>query len=383
MFERLGASSFHRYRNDVVLYLSPMRIRWSRQAPWALVFMGLLAGCGRPATPPHGSASAPRSVQVVAADLRPFEQTLTVVGSLAAREEATIAAQVAGQIEQCRIELGDVVTNGQEIVLIDTAAYEARLKETEANLDRARAAAASAQRDLERVRQLQQEKIASISALDQAQAAATQTAADTKASEAALAVSKLDLERSRVRAPFAGAVAARLASAGDYVGVGAPIVRLVQMDPLRLRLDVPERDAALVAVGQTVRVITEGDTNRVSGLLARLAPSIRDTDRMLAVEADVPNPGHMRAGLFARAQIVIDPAQPALCVPSGTIVTFAGLEKVVLIKDGKALERTVTTGRREGNWVEIRSGLNKGDAVVTEPAGLRTGQPLTIDAKAR
>ena len=294
-----------------------------------------------------------------------------------------IAAQVAGQIEQCRVELGDMVTNSQEMVLIDTAAYEARLKEAAANLDRTQAAAASAKRDLERVRQLQRDQIASISALDQAEAMATQTAADTKAFEAALAVAKLDLERSRVRAPFAGAVAARLASAGDYVGVGTPIVRLVQMDPLRLRLDVPERDAGLVAVGQSVRVITEGDTNRVAGQLARLAPSIRETDRMLAVEADVPNPGGLRAGLFARAEIVINPAEPALCVPVGSLITFAGLEKVVLVKDGKAIERTVTTGRRDGNWVEVRSGLNKGDAVVTEPAGLRTGQPLTIDAKAR
>jgi HlyD family secretion protein len=380
MFRRFGASSSIVTGTTWCFNLSPMNIRWSRQA---LVCLGLLAGCGRPATPPQPPASVPRSVQVIPVELRPFEQIITVVGSLAAREEAMIAAQVAGQIEQCRVELGDVVTNGQEMVLIDTSAYEARLKEAEANLDRTRAAADNAKRDLERTRQLQRDKIASISALEQAEAMATQTAADTKAFEAALAVTRLDLERSRVRAPFTGAVAARLASAGDYVGVGVPIVRLVQMDPLRLRLDVPERDAALMAVGQTVRVITEGDTNRVTGQLARLAPSIRDADRMLAVEADVPNPGHLRAGLFARAQIVIDPAQPALCVPAGAIVTFAGLEKVVLVKEGKAMERTVITGRREGNWVEIRSGLKKGDAVVTEPAGLRTGQPLTIDAKAR
>jgi len=365
--------------------VNPLRrtYRWRGQAGGALAALALLAGCGRPAATNPPQDTAPRPVQTIPVELRPFERALTVVGSLAAREEAVVAAQVAGQIEQCRVDLGDPVTNGQEMILIDTAAYEARLRQAQANLNRARAAAENAQSDLKRVRQLQAEKIASISDLDAAQASAVQTEADAMAAEAALAVAKLDLQRSHVKAAFSGTVAARITSVGDYVGVGAPMVRLVQTDPLRLKLDVPERDAARVEAGQTVRITTEGDTRAVTGQLTRLAPSIRASDRMLAVEADVPNPGHLRAGLFARAQIVVNPAEPALCVPAAAIVTFAGLEKVIVAQEGKAVERTITTGRRNGDWVEVLSGLAKGDAVVTEPAGLRTGQPLMLDAKAR
>jgi multidrug efflux pump subunit AcrA (membrane-fusion protein) len=114
-----------------------------------------------------------------------------------------------------------------------------------------------------------------------------------------------------------------------------------------------------------------------------MAPAIRASDRMLAVEADIPNPGSLRAGLFARAEIVLDAGEPAVCVPERALTSFAGLDKVVVRRDGKAEERTVAIGRRADGWVEILSGLKAEESVVLDPAGLRTGQPLTLDAKAR
>jgi RND family efflux transporter MFP subunit len=178
-------------------------------------------------------------------------------------------------------------------------------------------------------------------------------------------------------------VAQRLASAGDYASVGAPIFRLVQTDPLRLRLEVPERDVPAVRPGQTVRLTAEGDTNVHTGQLARLAPAIRESDRMLLVEADVPNPGTLRVGSFVRAQIAVKAADPAVVIPRAALLNFAGIEKVILVQDGKAVERRVTTGQHGEDWVEVVAGLEPGEAVVLKPAGLRTGQPLTCDAEAR
>jgi multidrug efflux pump subunit AcrA (membrane-fusion protein) len=83
-------------------------------------------------------------------------------------------------------------------------------------------------------------------------------------------------------------------------------------------------------------------------------------------------------GLFARAKIIINPNDEALCVPVSAIVAFAGLEKVVVVKDGKAQEKVVATGRREPEWVEIVSGLKPGENVVADPVGLRTGQLVAI-----
>lgn len=341
----------------------------------------LLVSCGKPeqtAKALRPDAGAPRAVRVVRAELRPMERALQVVGALSAREEATVAAQVSGQIEKSLVDLGDRVEAGQELVLIDTASYEAMVRQSAANLARATAAAANAARNLKRTQDLQQDKIASSSDLDAAVSEAEKAQADVKAAEAADAIARLNLERSRVRAPFSGAVAQRVASAGDYVSVGAPIVRLVQNDPLRLRLEVPERESVAVRVGQLVRVRVEGDTNVYSGRLARVAPAIRESDRMLQIEGDVPDQGALRAGLFARAEIIVNESEPAVSVPANALVVFAGLEKVLVVRDGKAMEKSVVTGRRDGEWVEIVSGLNPGETVVLDPGGMRTGQAVTI-----
>jgi RND family efflux transporter MFP subunit len=311
-----------------------------------------------------------------------MERAVQVVGTLAAHDEVTVAAQVAGQVEKSHVDVGDRVTAGQELALIDTTSYEALARQSAANLAKAVASAANAAQNLKRVQDLQQEKIASASELDVAIAEAGKAQADVKAAEAAEAIAWLNLERSRVKAPFAGAIAERIAAMGDYVGVGAPIVRLVKTDPLRLRLEVPERESPAVRVGQRVRVTVEGDTNVYTGSLARIAPAIREADRMLQAEADVPNPGALRAGLFARAQIVVDERDEGLSVPANALIVFAGIEKVVVVREGKAAEKTVTTGRRGADWVELASGVVAGETVVLDPAGLRTGQPVTIESSA-
>lgn len=361
----------------------PLRLRTMKLPITIALGLGcatLLSSCGKSAAtkPESPKTSAPREVRIAPAELRPMERVLQVVGTLAAQNEATTAAQVAGQLEKNLVDLGDRVKAGQELALIDTTSYEAVANASAANLSRAIASAANAEKSLKRIQDLQKDKIASASDLDAAVADAARTRAEVKAAEANNAVARLDLDRSRVKAPFDGVVAERIASPGDYLAVGAPILRLVQTDPLRLRLEVPERDSVLVRVSQPVRVFIEGDTNTYRGELSRIAPAIRADNRMLQVEADVPNPGGLRAGLFVRAQIIVSTPTATLSVPANTIITFAGLEKVVTIKNGKATEKTVTTGRRDGNWVEILSGLDAGETVALEPTGLRTGQPVTM-----
>jgi RND family efflux transporter MFP subunit len=340
----------------------------------------LLTGCGKSANAKAaGPKEAPlREVQVAKAEVRPMERVLRVVGTLAARNEATIAAQVAGQLEKNHVDVGDRVKAGQELALIDTTSYEALARASAANLARAQASAENAAQNLKRIQDLQKDKIASSSELDTAVAEAGRTRAEVKAAEANDAVVRLNLERSRVKAPFDAAVAERLAAAGDYLAIGTPILQLVQTDPLRLRLEVPERESVAVQVGQAVRVTVEYDTNIYSGTLARIAPAIRESNRMLLVEADVPNKGGLHAGLFARAEIIVNSHDEVVSVPEKALITFAGLEKVVTVNEGKASEKTVVTGRRAGGAVEITAGLNVGETVVLNPAGIRTGQALAV-----
>jgi RND family efflux transporter MFP subunit len=344
-----------------------------------LAVMLLLAACGK-AAPPRATPSdaAPRQVTVARAELRPLERVLQVVGTLAAHQEAIVAAQVAGQIEKSQVDVGDRVRAGQRMALIDTSAYQVLVAQAAATLARANARASNVGQNLARVQQLQKDRVVAQMELDQALADAGQARADVQVAEAADAMARLNLERSQVKAPFDGAVAERIASVGDYVAIGAPMVKVVKTDPLRLRMQVPERESTAVRVGQAVRVTVEGSSDSHSGRIARIAPALRESDRVLQVEADVPNRGGLRAGLFARAQIVIDERDRGLTVPARALVTFAGLEKVVLIRDGKAAERTVVTGRRGEGWLEIVSGLEPGAVVALDPVGLRTGQRVRI-----
>jgi RND family efflux transporter MFP subunit len=184
------------------------------------------------------------------------------------------------------------------------------------------------------------------------------------------------LRDTTIVAPFAGQIQDRSATAGEYVEAGVPIATLVQVDPLRLRLEVPERQSIHVRTGQTVRVIVEGDTNLYSGRLQRLSPALTEDNRMLIVEADVPNRGSLRPGLFVRAHIVTTAQDPGLTIPAAALVTFAGIEKVFVVVDGKVAERNVTSGRTGPEWIEIRNGIKPGDLVVMEPGNLRAGQPV-------
>jgi RND family efflux transporter MFP subunit len=193
-----------------------------------------------------------------------------------------------------------------------------------------------------------------------------------------VALAKQQLADTAVHAPIDGVIQEKRASVGEYLAAGAPVVNIVKMDPLRLRAEVPEREATAVRAGQNVRVTVDGNANVYVGQITRLSPVIAQQTRMLLVEADVRNNGGLRPGAFARAEIVTNDAKMAVTVPNSALVTFAGIEKVIVVQNGKALEKPVTTGRRNGEWTEIVAGVSVGDQVVVEPGNLQNGMAVEV-----
>jgi len=195
---------------------------------------------------------------------------------------------------------------------------------------------------------------------------------------------ELELARQAVRdstlsSPLDGIVRERLVTAGQYLAAGAPVVTVVRMHPLRLRAAVPEREAALVRVGQLVQVTVEGDRRVNEGRLARISPAIDEASRTLMVEAEIPNPaGELRPGSFANARIVTATAETAVLVPASAVVSFAGVDKVLVVQDGRASEKRVTTGRREADRVEIVAGLSAGEPVIQTPGSIVEGTPVRV-----
>ncbi len=401
-----------------------MNLRVTGRDLGAWVLAVLLSGCGNSADPPKnraGSGGAPRSVRLARVEVRPMERSIPVTGTLAAQEHSTLSAKVPGRVQRLAVDVGDRVREGDLLAQIEPRDYELRVQQAGAALAQARVALGlplegeddrialdevssvkqaravldEASKNRDRIENLSQVGIASQAELDTVRAAYTVALArhataleEARTRLAALAQRRAEYEIARkqladaaVRAPFDGAVQARPANPGEYVAAGTPIVTLVKSSPLRLRLAVPERDSMRVQQGQAVELRVEGDAGVYPGRITRLSPALTEQDRMLLVEADVPNPGNLRPGLFASARIIVNDREEVPTVPTNAIVTFAGLEKVVVVQDGQALEKDVSTGRRRGDRVEVVSGLGPEESVVLDPAGLRTGQRVSVDAR--
>jgi RND family efflux transporter MFP subunit len=340
-------------------------------------------------------------------------------GTLAAEDQVVLGAKVVGRLSEISVDLGSRVRKGQAIARIDANDYRLRVNRAEAALQQARvrlglspegtsdsidpeqtalvrqAAAVLKEARLthDRMVELWDRKLIARAELD---AAVSQLAvADGRYQDAIeevrnrqgmlvqrrseLEIARQQLADTAIVSPLDGAVAERQASVGQYLAAGTPVVTLVRLDPLRLRLAVPEREAGMVRSGQAVELTVEGDPNKYRGRVARLSPAISENNRTLMIEAEVPNPqAILRPGSFAKADIVIDAGQQVVTVPRESIVTFAGIDKVLTVAQGKAVEKRVRTGRRIGEQVEIVEGIAAGERVVVQPGNLVGGQPVTI-----
>ncbi len=368
---------------------------------------------GRP-----GDAKAPRQVKTAQVEQTPFGEAVTVNGTLAAFDQTVASVKVPGRLRTITVDLGSVVRRGQLIGQVEPQDYNLRLQQAEASLAQARARVGlspdgkddrvnpeqtgtvrqaravldEARVSRDRSARLVEQGVVSRSEFDSVDAAYKvalsryqdaieeirnrQALVSQRRSEVALA--RQQLSDTAVYAPMDGIVQEKRASVGEYLAAGAPVVNIVRMDPLRLRAEVPEREATNVRSGQNVRVTVDGDSSIYVGQIMRLSPVIAQQTRMLLVEADVRNNGRLRPGAFARAEIVTDDAKMAVTVPTNSVVTFAGIEKVIVVQNGKALEKPVTTGRRNGEWTEIVAGVNVGDQVVVDPGNLQSGQAVEV-----
>jgi multidrug efflux pump subunit AcrA (membrane-fusion protein) len=126
--------------------------------------------------------------------------------------------------------------------------------------------------------------------------------------------------------------------------------------------------------------MVDGDPTVHPGTVARLSPAVAEQSRTLLIEAEVPNTGsRLRPGSFAKAEVVVQEGDRVVMVPASALITFAGVEKVLTVKDGKSEELRVTTGRRIGDRVEIVSGVKAGQLVIDPPGNLVGGQAVTIE----
>jgi len=367
----------------------------------------------KPAGPP------PREVKVAAAAERTVARTVSATGTLAADDQVVLGTKVAGRLAEITVDLGTRVKRGQVVGKLDQSDFKLRVEQAEAALQQARvrlglsptgsdekvdpeqtaivrqarAMMDDARLTRDRSVKLAQQELIARAQLDSAEAALLVSEGryqdaieEVRNRQAVIAQrrSELDLARQQltdtvILSPLDGVVSLKQASVGEYLPAGAPVATMVRVHPLRLRVPVPEREGAGVRVGHAVTLTVEGDPTLYRGRVVRLSPIVQEQNRTLLVEAEVPNErGFLRPGSFARVEIMTEVSQPLVTVPSTAIIVFAGVEKVLVVRQGKTAEVRVTTGRRLGSDVEIVEGLKRGDPVVTVPGNLTGGQAVTV-----
>lgn len=382
----------------------------------------VFAGCKKDPAQPRGGAQQQleaRKVRVAPVQQLDTEETVYATGSLVAQDRATLSAKVPGRVESIHADLGTQVKQGDLLARIEKRDYELRRSQAEAALAQARArlglaltgeedkvepAEASivkeaqallneAAKNRDRTRNLRAEGVVpeadvetaeaayqvAVSRYDEAVHEAKNRMATLRMRQAEMSMAEQQLKDTEIRAPFAGIVEQRQTSPGEFLSIGTPIITVVRVDPIRLRLEVAEKDAPRVRIGQTVHLKLEGSERQHNGKISRVSPVISPQNRMLVAEADVPNPeGLLRPGSFVKANIVVNTTAPGLFVPEGSVQTFAGIQKIFLVREGKAVETEVRLGRERNGLVEVIGELKSGDQVVVDPGTLRNGQPVEL-----
>lgn len=397
-----------------------MNRRFAIQCSLLTACLSVLPGCHKGT---NGSADAAartesRAVTVAPAASTNLERTITVFGSFLAQEKVTLSAKVPGRLKSIQVDLGSPVKAGALIAQIEPREYELHVRQSEAALAQALAVIGlssddesqtvdpsqtsiakqamavlnEARANRDRAASLHRDGVLSQAELDTAESAFT--VADNRYRDAVEAarqriavvaqrrierdIAEQNLADTKLVAPFDSSVQDRAVSPGAYLQAGDPVATLIQVNPLRLRLEISEREAPLVRAQQIVRARVDGINQISEGRIVRISPAIDQQRRVLLVEAEIPNAGYLHPGMFARADVVVNARQKAVTVPSNALITFAGIEKVFTIVEGAARERVVTTGRRGTNWVEIVDNLNDGEEVILNPGNLQNGQPVTV-----
>ena len=366
------------------------------------------------------AANQPVAIDVTtaAAVKRELPRFFEASGSLAGDQQTDVAPQTSGKVVAVGVDIGSPVRRGQMLVQLDDSELKLRVDQAVAQLGQAKAAVRQAEEkiglrsgqafDPNRVAEVAAAKVALDLAqknlvraekliesgdvsrsfydeqrsrrdqlkeqYDVAVAQARQNYAGVDVSrtnvanaEAQLALARKNLSYAVIPAPIDGFVTERTADLGEYVSPQQKVVTIVRINPLRIRIDIPEQSIPEVKVGQSVSITTSAWPDRnFSGRVARIAPNVSATSRTLTVEAEIENSsGALKPGQFATVRILQERAEPAVLVPARAVVTEAGVSRLYVIKDGHAEQRVVQTGQTEGDLIEIRSGVAADEQVAT------------------
>lgn len=390
------------------------------------LLLTLASSCKKeaPAAVKQEGGSGPINVRSADAKERVVKRSVASVGTLFPLDETIVSAEIDGKVDIVKVDLGDTVTKGQLMVHISDEEQHYMLAQNEAQLmsslerlglqsekdkvkdiketpdvRRGQADLTDAEQRFKRTRELRDQGIGAQADLDQAQTRynAAKASYDALINQARNLISEVerykaivDLQRKKLRdtnvyAPFNASIKERQVTVGQYVRANTPLMILVKNDPLRLRLEVPERMAPWMKVGQTATVEIEAYEGKTfTGKVWRIAPTVDQSKRTFVTEVLIENPGNrLKPGSYAKAVIPTDKADNIVLVPTRAIQYILGSNKAYIIRDGVIEAKEVKLGDRFEQDVEVLEGVEAGDTVATTMLPrLDTGSKVKIDNSA-
>jgi len=362
--------------------------RTTLAAPSAILLFALAAGaagCGKPAS--GDGQRPPVAVDTATTAASDLEESVEVVGTLAARSEADVKSEYSGTVAEVYVTQWVRVKAGTPLARLDTREADAAKQAARAGALQAEAGAKSAARELDRTVKLKEAGLATQQQLDEARSAEEAARAAADAAKAQLALAETRLGKAVVRAPIDGVVALRNVSVGDYVenmGNPPPMFRVVDNRVLELTANVPSARMAALKVGQPFSFTSDAlPGTTFSGKVSFINPAADEASRTVKVKAEVPNAdGALKAGLFVKGRIVTGRRAGVLVVPRSALVswdTAARTAGVFVVEGGVAKRLSVETGAAPGDVVEVVKGLSAGQQVVTRGGfNLREGDRVLV-----
>lgn len=344
----------------------------------AALAAGLAAGCAK-AAPESGPQKkrGPVPVRTAFVEQRDMSETLLFTGEVETPLAVEVKPKIQGRLEKMARTNGQATTEGtavrqgETIAMLDDRELKAQVALAQAQAQQAEITVAERERERKRLEALYAQAVATEQARDAAVAAHESAQAALAQAQAQLRLAQVNLDETRVRAPMDGVVAARYADPGAMVGPAAAIVKIVQMDPLRLMLAIPARRLPLLAEGRTrVAVATDVWPDReTDGVLARVFPEADPATRTVRAEVRLDNPEQdgawpLRPGMYATAKLTLATSPGALAIPAAAVIRVLERQLVYVVRDGVASATDVQTGIRDGEFVEILAGLAAGDEYV-------------------
>lgn len=316
---------------------------------------------------PSGPGSAgPLPVKAHITKFEALDNKVLTTGTVLANEEVELKSEVPGKITKILFKEGSFVNGGDLLVKINDADLQAQLQSAKSRLE--------LQKDTEyRQKQLLEKEAISQEDYDM-------TANQLQVNEAEVELIKAQIDKTEIRAPFSGIIGLKNVSEGSFVSNSMVIASLQNINPIKIDFSIPERYSSMVNVGDEINFSITGNNKKYVGKVYAIEPKIDPVTRTLQLRALCSNTGReILPGSFANIELVLKKIENAILIPSEALIPDIKGQKVFIYRNGKAAPQQVGTGLRTDINVQLTSGVNEGDTIITSGMlQLKPGALVTI-----